>query len=205
MQKIKEVQKLTENPFLNLYHIDALDAKGRPFHYYFASRNRVEDLKLKTKLLDAEGIVVFALTKESSPRLVLIREYRYPLDEFVYALPAGLTDPGESSAMAAVREMKEETGLNFEEYTGGDTCFRRPFFMGPGFTDETSSAVFGYVQDITGSQQCEPTEQIQLFLADKKQVRRILSEEKVSLRCAYLMMQYLQMDAKEPYRFLNQE
>lgn len=31
------IEKLTDNPFLNLYHIDALGRDGMPFHYYFAS------------------------------------------------------------------------------------------------------------------------------------------------------------------------
>ena len=33
------IEKQTDNPFLNLYHIDALGRDGTPFHYYFASRN----------------------------------------------------------------------------------------------------------------------------------------------------------------------
>ena len=43
----------------------------------------------------------------------------------------------------------------------------------------------------------------QVVLADKGEVRRILSEERVSLRGAYLMMQYLHMDAEKPFAFLE--
>lgn len=203
MKKIEAVQKLTDNPHLNLYHIDARDSRGSLFDYYFASRNPQERLKLYTKELAPEGIVVYALTREVQPRLVLIREYRYPLDAEVYALPAGLVDAGETPGMAAVREMKEETGLAFTEYTGGAACFRRPFFMGPGFTDETSCAVFGTVESAEGTAQCESTEQIQVLLADREQVGRILAEERVSLRCAFLMMQYLHMEQERPFGFLD--
>lgn len=203
MKKIGEVRKLTDNPHLNLYHIDARDRKGDPFDYYFASRNAEEKLKLVTKGLDPEGIVIYALTGEASPRLVLIKEYRYPLDAEIYALPAGLVDAGETPGMAAAREMKEETGFDFMEYTGGASFFRRPFFLGPGLTDETSCAVYGTVENAGGSAACEPTEQIQVLLADKAQVRRILSEERVSLRGAYLMMQYLQMKDESPFGFLD--
>lgn len=203
MKKIGAVQKLTDNPHLNLYHIDARDHIGKPFDYYFASRNPQERLKLSTGALDPEGIVIYALTRETSPRLVLIREYRYPLDAEIYALPAGLVDPGEGPGEAAAREMLEETGYVFEEYTGGDPCFRRPFFLGPGFTDETSSAVFGTVEPVRRQAACESTEQIRVFLADKAQVRRVLSEERVSLRGAYLMMQYLQMEDQRPFGFLE--
>ena len=203
MRKTGAVQKLTDNPHLNLYHIDARDTRGNPFDYYFASRNPQEKLKLSTKALDPEGIVIYALTREPSPRLVLIREYRYPLDAEVYALPAGLVDPGEGPGEAAAREMLEETGLVFEEYTGGNPCFRRPFFLGPGLTDETSSTVFGTAEPAGGQAACESAEQIEVLLADRAQVRRILSEERVSLRGAYLMMQYLQMNDKRPFGFLE--
>lgn len=203
MRKIGGVQKLTDNPHLNLYHLDAFDTRGVPFDYYFASRNDREKLKLFTKSLSPEGIVIYALTKERFPRLVLIREYRYPLDAVIYALPAGLVDAGETPGTAAAREMKEETGLSFEEYTGGDPCFRRPFFLGPGLTDEASAAVYGTVETLKGAAECESTEQIQAILADQEEVRRILSEERVSLRGAYLMMQYLRMDVRAPFAFLE--
>ena len=51
MKKIDAVQKLTDNPHLNLYHIDARDTKGNPFDYFFASRNPQEKLKLSTGTL----------------------------------------------------------------------------------------------------------------------------------------------------------
>lgn len=203
MKKISAVQQLTKNPHLNLYHLDALDRKGEVFDYYFASRNSKERLKLFTKGLEPEGIVIYGLTQEPAPRLVLIREYRYPLDEEIYALPAGLVDAGETPGMAAAREMKEETGFFFREYTGGDSCFRRPFFMGPGFTDESSCAVYGTVSLEGKRQECEKTEEIHVVLADKKEVRRILSKERVSLRGAYLMMQYLHMNDESPFAFLE--
>lgn len=203
MKKINTVEKLTDNPHLNLYHMDVLDRKGRPFDYYFASRNPKEKLKLFTRSLEPEGIVIYALTKEAKPRLVLIREYRYPLDEEIYALPAGLVDPGETPGQAAVREMKEETGLAFTEYTGGASCFRRPFFLGPGMTDETCSAVYGTAECLEGAADCESTEQIQVLLAGREQVMRILAEERVSLRGAYLMMQYVQMKEEAPFGFLD--
>ncbi len=203
MKKIEAVQKLTENPHLNLYHIDARNTRGELFDYYFASRNPERKLKLYTKELIPEGIVIYAVTREESPRLVLIREYRYPLDQEIYALPAGLVDKGESAGEAAVREMKEETGLAFEEYIGGDPCFRRPFYLGPGLTDEASAAVFGMVKDVEGAQLCESSERISVVLADKGEVRRILSEERMSLRGAYLCMQFLQMSAQEPFAFLR--
>ena len=58
-EKYKGVQILTDNPFLNLYHIDAIDTDGKGFNYYFASRNKENDIKMKTHDVKPEGIVIY--------------------------------------------------------------------------------------------------------------------------------------------------
>lgn len=200
-RKYREIHQLTDNPFLNLYQMEAIDTKGRDFNYYFASRNDAEHIKIRTKSIQAEGIVIYAVTTEPEPRLALIRQYRYPIDAFMYELPAGLVDGDETPGMAAAREMKEETGLDFTEYTGGKVCYRRPFFMGAGFTDETSASVFGTVSGSISDEFVEDTEEIQVILADKEKVRQILEKERVSLRGAYLMMHFL--NSEKPFAFLD--
>lgn len=199
--KYKGVQKMTDNPFLNLYHIDAVDTEGRDFNYYFASRNDENDIKMKTHDVKPEGIVIYGVKPETEPKLVLIRQYRYPLDAYIYELPAGLVDGDETPAEAAVREMREETGLEMTVYEGGAAFYRRPFYMGPGFTDEMSSAVFGTVTGTPNLDSKESTEDIQVILADRDEVRRILSEEQVSLRGAYLMTHFL--EDGDPLGFLG--
>ena len=201
MQKNRGVKKLTDNRFLNLYHIQALDTKGRDFDYFFASRNDEDAIKLRTKSMEPEGIVIYAVTQEEHPRLVLIRQYRYPLDDYIYELPAGLIDAGETAGEAAARELKEETGFGFTEYTGGEQLYRRPYFMGPGFTDETSAAVFGTARGTISGQLNEDTEELQLILADKAAVKQILATERVSLRGAYLMMHFIHSES--PFAFLH--
>lgn len=190
-EKYRDVQKLTDNPFLNLYHIDAVDTDGKDFNYYFASRNKENNIKMKTHDIRPEGIVIYGVTTENEPKLVLIKQYRYPLDAYIYELPAGLVDGDETPAQAAVREMKEETGLSLEVYEGGAELYRRPFYMGPGFTDEMSCAAFGTVTGTPNLDSKESTEDIQVILADRAEVRRILTEEQVSLRGAYLMTHFL--------------
>ena len=144
-----------------------------------------------------------SVLREDPEKIVLIRQYRYPLGDHLYELPAGLIDEGETPDAAAVREMKEETGLSFEVYAGGDGAYRRPFFMGAGFTDESCNAVFGYASGTVSRDALEDTESIQVLTADKKEVRRILKEEKVSIRAAYLLMNFLHADREEPFAFLQ--
>ena len=162
--------------------------------YCFVSRRDEAHIKLKTKDNTPEGIVVYAVTDEKKPRLLVIKEYRYPLDEYIYELPAGIIDPGEVAEQSAVREIKEETGFDLKVYKGGNEAFRRPFYMGPGFTDESNGTVFGTIHVEEVEQQLESAERIQVMLADKEQVKRILKEERVTLRGAYLMMMYLKSE-----------
>lgn len=203
MKKYTGIQKLSDNKFLNLFHLDALTDSGHPFDYFFVSRRKADQIKLLTKDSAAEGVVIFPVLKEDPRKVVLIRQYRYPLDDVIYELPAGLIDEGETPECAAVREMKEETGLSFEVYAGGDAAYRRPFYMGAGFTDESCNAIFGYASGSISRRDQEDTESIQVLIADKEEVRRILREEKVSIRAAYLLMSFVHMAEDEPFGFLQ--
>lgn len=200
---ITSVEKLTENRFLNMYHLTFKDRKGGEGNYYYCTRNREENLKIYTHDMKPDGICIYAVTKEREPRLVLIREYRFPIDDVIYSLPAGLIDAGETPGQAAVREMEEETGLTFTEYTGGEAFCRRPFFLAPGFSDEPGCAIFGTVEGTPSRKDNESTEYIDIHLADKAEVRRILNEEKTSVRTAFLMWNYLSSSPEEPFRFLS--
>lgn len=64
--------------------------------------------------------------------VLLIEQYRAPVDETILELPAGKLDvAGEDPAAAAVRELEEEVG-----YTAGRVEHLMSFYTGPGFTDE---------------------------------------------------------------------
>lgn len=202
MKKYTNINKVSDNKFLNLFHMNALTDSGRLFDYFFVSRRKEDKLKLYTKDIQAEGVVIYPICKEAPDKIIMIRQYRYPLDDYLYELPAGLIDEGETPEEAASREMKEETGMEFEVYEAGNAAYRRPFFMGAGFTDESCNAVFGYASGTISKNAMEDTESIQVLIVDKKEAERILAEEKVSLRAAYLLMQFIQAKSDNPFAFL---
>ncbi len=202
MKKYTKIHKLSDNKFLNLFKLDALTDSGRRFDYFFVSRRKAENIKILTNDMSAEGVVIYPILKEDPEKIVLIRQYRYPVGDYLYELPAGLIDAGETPEEAAVREMKEETGLDFDVYYGGDEACRRPFFMGAGFTDESCNAVFGYADGEIGRDDMEDTETIQVMIVDKAEAARILREEKVSIRAAYLLMHFLHARQEKPFDFL---
>ncbi|MEP6834757.1 MAG: NUDIX hydrolase [Gemmatimonas sp.] len=67
----------------------------------------------------------------SDPMVLLIRQYRYATDGYLYEVPAGRLDPGENPAECAKRELKEETG-----YQADVADHLLTMFTTPGFTDE---------------------------------------------------------------------
>jgi ADP-ribose pyrophosphatase len=50
------------------------------------------------------------------PRVVLVRQYRYPVGRVLLELPAGKRDPGETTLACAMRELLEETGYTAAEW-----------------------------------------------------------------------------------------
>lgn len=80
----------------------------------------------------ASAIVPFMSDPEGeNPQLLLLRQYRYAAGGYVYEIPAGRLDGGESPADCAARELKEETGCTAERLVPLTTMFTTP-----GFTDE---------------------------------------------------------------------
>lgn len=52
-------------------------------------------------------------------RLLMVRQFRYPLGRVLLEFPAGKIDPGESVFSCAVRELAEETGCSAQEWARG--------------------------------------------------------------------------------------
>ncbi len=203
MKKYTDIRKQTNNKFLNIYEMDALTSTGKPFNYYFATRNTDENIRIRTRNMDPEGVLIYAIKEDEPDKILMVYQYRYPIDDYMYELPAGLIEKGEAAGAAAVREVKEETGLNLTVYEGGNPDFRRPYVFAQGFSDETGCTIYGTVSgDITDKLQ-EDSEDIRAFFADKDEVRRILHEEKVSMRASFLLMNFLSSSKENPFAFLG--
>jgi len=74
---------------------------------------------------------VATLAVHDDGRVVLVRQYRYPVNAAVWELPAGRRDPHEGPEAGARRELEEETGLQAGRFE--PLCV---FYTTPGFCDE---------------------------------------------------------------------
>jgi ADP-ribose pyrophosphatase len=201
MNRVNGIKKLTENRFLNLYELDAQFRDGSRAPYYVASRRKTTDtLKAVTHDNHPDGVILYGVHGENKDKVVLIRQFRYPINGYVYEFPAGLVEPGEDMLEAGIREMFEETGLSFSPVEGG--AYSRPFFTTVGMTDESCGTVFGYCSGTPSVSNQEGTEDIQVILADRNECRRILKEENVAIMCAYMLMHFIASEG-DPLAFLN--
>lgn len=201
--KILSVKKATENPFLNMYDVEFEDRLGNRRMYYLASRAaRTEDLKLKTHENRPEGVIIYCVYGENKDRLVLVRQYRVSIDDYIYEFPAGLVDEGETYAQAGIRELKEETGLDFRPLEV-DEMYHKPFYTTIGMTDEACATVYGYADGEVSRAGLEDSEELEIVLADRTEASRILREERVSMNCGYLIMHFLHHTDEDPFYFLK--
>mgnify|MGYP000929073501 FL=1 len=199
MSAIGKIEKKAGSKFLSFYEMEAVHRDGSSSPYYMASRNDDgSSLTAVTHTVRPNGVTIYSLLED---KVVLVRQYRYPLGGYVYEFPAGLVEPGEDISDAAVREMYEETGLVF---TPIPSPFSRPYFSSVGMTDESCCLVFGRCQGTPTSIHQERSEDIQVVLADRAECRRILAQEQVAIQCAYMLMHFVSSQ-DNPFAFLEGE
>jgi len=94
---------LLSGGFLEVRRDDVLLPDGRP-----ATREYI---------LHPGAVAVVAILDDG--RLVLVRQYRYPVAKVLLEWPAGKRDDGESTLACAMRELREETGYTAREWAYG--------------------------------------------------------------------------------------
>ena len=201
MSSIGKITKKLGNRFLSYYELEAIHRDGSVSPYYMVSRNSDPDnLKAVTHHNQPDGVILYGVYGENKDKVVLIRQYCYPIGGYVYEFPAGLVEPGEDLLTSGTREMFEETGLTFTPKEAGPLS--KPFFMTVGMTDESCGTVFGYCSGEPTSSNQEASEEIQVVIADRAECRRILAEENVALPCAYMLMHFI-ASTGDPLAFLD--
>ena len=204
MDRITKIFQETQHRFLNLFCMYVRHRNGEASEYYVASRAKsADDLKAVTHRNDPDGVSIYSVYGEQRDHVVLVKQYRYPLGDYVYEFPAGLVETGEAMTDAAVREFHEETGLHLKVIPADD-MYTKPRFTTVGMTDEACGMVYGYASGVPDNRFEESSEDIQVVLADKKEVRHILKEENVAMMCAYMLLHFLKSEG-DPLGFVEMQ
>jgi ADP-ribose pyrophosphatase len=110
---------------------------------------------------------------DAKDRVMLVRQYRMPADRFLWELPAGKTDEGETVLQAARRELIEETGLRAKKWKKLVS-----FYPSPGFVEEKMTIFLA--TDLTqGQSQPMEDERIETRWFTKKELREWIASNRI--------------------------
>ena len=122
------------------------------------------------------SVVVLAVdetTDPSDPLLVLEQQFRHAANQYLYELPAGRVDAGESTRHAAERELIEETGYRATHW---ETLVR--YYASPGFVAEWMEIYLATGITI-GEAEPEEDERIETYLAPLSQALRMIDDGRI--------------------------
>lgn len=187
--KIKSVSTVAKTQFVGLYDIEYKNKLNEDRHWTVASRKSIDELN-KIYLNDIkdsiDAVVIAAIHKESN-KLVLIKQFRVPINNYIYELPAGLVDGNEDIKEAVCRELKEETGLKLVSINSVNS--KDKVYLSPGMTDESVALVYCLCEGEISKDYLEPDEDIEAILISQEEAREILDgEELIDIKC-YLLLQ----------------
>lgn len=176
--KVKNIEKLADTKYLKLYNANYINKKGTLRNWTIASRKSIEDLN--NKFFDngedkPDAVVIIAKHIEED-KLVLIKQFRVPINDYVIELPAGLIDKGESFIETVERELKEETGLDLVKLDEEKT--NKKVYVSVGMTDESISLVYCSCSGEPSNENLEDDEDIEVILVSKEEAKELLKTEK---------------------------
>lgn len=157
--------------------VQAIDAGARDFGAAAAKA----DEQAHPAPRSADAVSIVAQTRDGE--LVLIREFRYPLNSWVIGLPAGLVEAGENLANAVDRELREETGYAIRRDIPEAEALRllpQAGHSSTGMSDESVQTVFAQVEK-AGDAAPEPNEFIEVFTLAVADVPRFLQQNSLPI------------------------
>jgi ADP-ribose pyrophosphatase len=155
--KLISSEKLLETSIFTVTQDHAVDPDG---------------FEIKRAIVQHGGSAVMMPVDEKG-RILLVKQYRLPAKAFLWELPAGRVDKGETVLQAAKRELTEETGLKAKKWTKLTS-----FYVSPGFLAEKMTVFLA--EDLTpGEQKPMEDERIEMQWFRAKDVHEMISSGKI--------------------------
>jgi ADP-ribose pyrophosphatase len=178
MGKITKIKTLAETKYLKLYDAEYINKMGENKNWTIASRKDINSLNSKffDKQEDKIDAVVIIPMHVNEEKLVVIKQFRVPINDYVIELPAGLVDGKETFEEAVKRELKEETGLDLVSIDYDKTIER--VYASVGMTDESFALVSCSCTGKVSLENLEPDEEIEVKMITKEEGKELLKTEK---------------------------
>ena len=174
-----------------------LSSKYISRHQYFTAR--VDQCEMPDgKIVDEYFVVELpesacALALTDNNEAVMTRQYRYPLDETILELPGGFIDKGEDAVTGMARELKEETGYEFEkvEYLGKVAA-------NPGVLNNYTHLFLATGGKKVTTQSLDHNEEIEVVMLPVREVRKMLQDNEFpqALHVSCMLYAFQKLDQK---------
>lgn len=189
--KVTKLKPLAETKYLSLYEAEYENKVGDLRTWTVASRKNNETLQkqyFENQENTNDGVIIAAYHKEEK-KLVIIKQFRIPVNSFVYELPAGLIDLGETANSTIGRELKEETGLELVEVL--ENRGAKKVYVSTGMTDESLALVFCICTGEVSDENLEDDECIEPLLISQEEAKNLIeTKEKFDIKCFLLLQSF---------------
>ena len=192
MSKIKNIETLASTKYLSLYSADYINKKGDLRNWTIASRKTKETIEnnfFNNEEDKIDAVVIIANHIEED-KLIVIRQFRVPINGYVIELPAGLVDGNENFEEAVKRELKEETGLDLISIDKEET--KEKVYVSAGMTDESIALVKCSCNGVVSKENLEDDEDIEVIMLSKDEaVELIKSNENIDVKALLAIQNFI--------------
>ena len=172
MKKLISIEKTTNNRFINIYKAKFETEKGEILYDIASRRHKIEELAISGNVkADAVRILPYII-KNGKTYVVLIKEFRYPINDYIYSIPAGIIDEDESPAQAAYRELLEEIGGKAKSLKQTTNIN----YISAGMSDESVICFESEIENLE-NQHLEIQEDIEVKIVDLDTLDKMLKTE----------------------------
>jgi ADP-ribose pyrophosphatase len=175
--ELKEIVPVYEGKFIKYYNFILSDGRN----YEVVSRKNLTIDSIKDSN-DADAVDIIAFNEDCS-KILVIKEWRVPVNNYIYAFPAGLREPGEEILETASRELFEETGLKITSVVD----ILPPSYQSAGMTDEKVATVICHATgEITNEYKTKDEDIIPIWVT-RDEARKTVVLEPISGRCQMVL------------------
>lgn len=195
--KVTKLKALAKTKFLSLYEAEYENKVGHIRTWTIATRkdNEILEKQFFEHKKDTTDGVIIAAYHINEKKLVIIKQFRIPLNDYVYELTAGLIDPGEDAKSTIGRELMEETGLEIVDVIDNKGIDK--VYVSPGMTDESLALVYCTCKGKISSQYLEEDECIEAILVSQNEAKELIkSKEKFDIKCFLLLQSFALLGEK---------